>query len=458
MSSDSEDGEFFDAVDDNERGREMSPQTPGPVPTRSMALTPVPIRSGSKLQEISWTDLSTGSTGVYKSDPVPTRSPPYPSLRLRHTVVKTHHKEIAEFEGLGLVQELKVSSQALWVAKFSPDGQFLAVAGEESVLRLYQISDTSNFSEGFFLPAPFQVYREHSKSILDVAWTLSSRYLLTAGMDKLVILWEVESPLPIRRFEHPDIVSSVDFNPHVRHRQNANYFSTGCFDCIVRVWNAAANRVDAYYQARDLITAVKYAPSAEYLCVGLKQGQVLTYASSLLDARLKFVQELSCRNRRGRKARGRRVTGVAFFDNSTFLVSTNDSRLRLYTDSVLKQKYKGHKAEKGPLQATFSHNLVHVISGSETGQVYIWNSYNTFVPSQKRRKDTVKNDSYESFLGSARTGAGTYVAIFAPQKTLRRFQERSLCETAIVSHIVVTGGVEGVLRVYYNSHPKIETR
>lgn len=406
------------------------------------------------MQEISWADLSTGSTGAFQSDPIPSQpSVPRPSLCLRTIAVKAHHKDVLEFEGLCLVQELRVSTGALWTGKFSPDGQFLALGGEEGVLRLYQILTNRDFSEGLFTSAPFQVYREHSKAILDVAWALSSRFLLTAGLDKQAILWEVDSPIPLRRFSHPDIVSSLDFNPH-----NANYFSSGCFDRIVRVWNASINKVEAYYQTPDLITAVAYSPSAQYLCVGLKQGQLLLYASSLQDARLKFTSEVNCRNRKGRKSGGRRVTGVAFFDAGTYLVSTNDSRLRLFTENVLRQKYKGHKAEKGPIKATFSHNLVHVVSGSESGQVFIWNSYNTFAPSSKPRKETDRNTSYESFMSSSRSGAGTYLALFAPQRVVRSLQERSVGRAEMVSHVLVTAGAEGVLRVYYNNHPRFETR
>jgi WD40 repeat protein len=451
MQSSNSDDEFYDAIEDDATPPSAAVLTPGSVKYKTSRSSPMPARTGSKMQEISWADLSTGSTGVLHSDPLPPAPPTRPPLCLRTIAVKAHHKDVLEFEGLVLVQEVKVSTQALLTGKFSPDGRFLAIGGEEGVLRLYQTSEAGCFSEGLFAPAPFQVYREHSKAILDVAWALSSRFLLTAGLDKQAVLWEVDSPIPLRKFIHPDIVSSLDFNP-----QNANYFSSGCFDRIVRVWNASANKVEAYYQAPDLITAVAYSPSAQYLCVGLKQGQLLVYASSLLDARLKFTAELSCRNRRGRASRGRMITGIAFFDAATYLVSTNDSRLRLFTDHAMKQKYKGHKAEKGPIKATFSHNLVHVVSGSETGHVYIWNSYNTFAPRRKQRKETDRNTSYESFMSSSRHGAGTYLALFAPQRVVRSLQEHSVGRAEVVSHVLVTAGAEGVLRVYYNNHPRFE--
>ena len=62
--------------------------------------------------------------------------------------------------------------------------------------------------------------------------------------------------------------------------------------------------------------------------------------------KLKFQKEVICKNRRSffRKAKGKNVTSIQFIDNSHFLVSTNDSRMRLINLNTLKTvyKYKGN--------------------------------------------------------------------------------------------------------------------
>jgi hypothetical protein len=47
--------------------------------------------------------------------------------------------------------------------------------------------------------------------------------------------------------------------------------------------------------------------------------------------------------------------------------------MRLFSlqDYSLKQKYKGLSNEESPIKSTFSHNFMHVISGSDSGDVFI---------------------------------------------------------------------------------------
>jgi len=70
------------------------------------------------------------------------------------------------------------------------------------------------------------------------------------------------------------------------------------------------------------------------------------------------------------------VSGITFFSEHEILITTNDSRLRLINidDGKLKFKYKGHKNENLQIQAHPSHDDNFILSPSEDGLVYIWNS------------------------------------------------------------------------------------
>ena len=227
---------------------------------------------------------------------------------------------------------------------------------------------------------------------------------------------------------------------------------------MIRVWSVPERRVDACYKTEDLITSLAYSPPSTFLFVGLRQGQVLIYESQLTTAKLKYSSTLLCKNRHGRKSRGRKVTGIEFFDESTYLISTNDSRARLYSENQMRQKYKGHKAEDNCIRLSFSQNLQHVVGGSESGQVVVWNTYNSYVPKinpKLTRAKADRNCSYESFTPAE--GHITLCAVFAPGKVIRDLQERgaALRRGDIVSHVIVTGGADGVVRVYYNCHQRV---
>jgi WD40 repeat protein len=55
---------------------------------------------------------------------------------------KIYRKHIHEFD-LFLVQDIGAHSDSIWVAKFSPDGHYLATGGKDAVLKIWHVSDGS---------------------------------------------------------------------------------------------------------------------------------------------------------------------------------------------------------------------------------------------------------------------------------------------------------------------------
>lgn len=184
---------------------------------------------------------------------------------------------------------------------------------------------------------------------------------------------------------------------------------------------------------------------------GLIQGKVYFY--DLIDFdQLKYKTQMDCRNRGGKYKRGTKVTGICYrqqhplcqvdsridpsssaarkwrrnsarsgmsSNNQTqLLVSTNDSRLRLcrIDDYSLICKYKGLRNKSMQIKASFSGDGNKVISGSETGTIYIWNT----APKKKSSLRALltgrsnRNDGYESFDSTSSSEIATTVALFAP--------------------------------------------
>lgn len=116
-----------------------------------------------------------------------------------------------EFQGLELAQELhRTAGHPVWVMKFSPDGNYLAIGGDYPNIQLYltRVSGLEVFSEYGELCA-------HSQPILDIAWSKSSTYLLSASADKQVHLWMIGNAEPVASFSHSNFVTCVSFHPAV---------------------------------------------------------------------------------------------------------------------------------------------------------------------------------------------------------------------------------------------------
>ena len=104
-------------------------------------------------------------------------------------------------------------------------------------------------------------------------------------------------------------------------------------------------------------------------------------------------------------------------NDGKLLVTSNDSRVRVYDGYALACKYKGHKNNNSQIRASFSPGAEFIVCGSEDENVYVWSTVNSFVPSINPiytgyRRD--KHSSYESFRANERSDITT-AALFAPE-------------------------------------------
>lgn len=226
----------------------------------------------------------------------------------------------------------------------------------------------------------------------------------------------------------------------------------------MRLWNIPTKSVLIAHQSEDYITSGVFSPLGDRIILGLAHGQCFIY--ELEDTTLRFITQISCKNRRGIFSKGKKITGIDFADDKTFLVTTNDSRLRLFSlyNFDLIQKYKGLKNRSSPIRGSCSQCSMHVICGSENGYVYIWDKYTKYTPKINTRSamTRIKNNSYEYFLASS---VGKPVsAVFAPLHVVNELQRRmkDIGGDIVVGHVIVAGTTDGTLKVYYNQFKNVQ--
>lgn len=83
---------------------------------------------------------------------------------------------------------------------------------------------------------------------------------------------------------------------------------------------------------------------------------------------------MDARNQRGQHASGKKVTGICTVPGQPqkFLITTNDSRLRLLEGYGQVMKFKGHKNTTTQIRAALSFDGSKVVCGSDDGWVYVW--------------------------------------------------------------------------------------
>jgi len=221
----------------------------------------------------------------------------------------------------------------------------------------------------------FSIYQGHAADILDVAWS-RNHFLLSSSMDKTVRLWHVTRVECLCTFFHADFVSTAQFHPH-----DDRYFVSGSLDGKLRLWNIPDKKVtmwnevmsmpvkDSEQPTHGLITASAFVQNGKFAVIGTYDGRVIFYSTE----QLKFFTQLHV----GKHHEKIKITGIESVDGTKILVTTNDSRIRLYDlrDLSLVCKYKGCTNTSSQIRATVSPDNKYIVSGSENSSLYIWSMY-----------------------------------------------------------------------------------
>ncbi|XP_041997952.1 WD repeat-containing protein 44-like isoform X1 [Salvia splendens] len=342
--------------------------------------------------------------------------------------VKVQHsrKKLKELSGLFTGQDIQAHQGSILAMKFSLDGQYLASAGEDKIVRIWQVVEddrpatveipdadpscvyfsVNHLSElapriaekdrfgksiglrqtsdsacivfpqkGFRISEePLHVFSGHSGEILDISWS-NNNCLLSSSVDKTVRLWKVGVDHCLKVFNHTDYVTCIQFNP-----VNDNLFISGSIDGKVRMWSISGSKVIDWAETKDIVTAVSYRPDAKGGIIGCITGTCHLF--NISDNLFQLEGQMCLAGKK--KSSCKRIIDFQSFttmqflpQNPTkFLVTSADSHVRI-VDGALNviEKYKGLRNAGNQLSALFTPSGKHIVSACEDSNIYIW-SYN----------------------------------------------------------------------------------
>ncbi|CAM8980955.1 unnamed protein product [Rhodiola kirilowii] len=336
--------------------------------------------------------------------------------------VRAQGKSHKELTALRLCQEIHAHEGSIWTIKFSPDACYLASAGEDRVIHVWEVQECevmpskspehgiiSPFQSGGASPEtdflggespsmtpprekekkkkgkkkgnsipdyvyvpetvfslsekPFCSFTGHQDDILDLSWS-KSQLLLSSSMDKTVRLWDLETKSCLKLFAHNDYVTCIQFNP-----VDDRYFISGSLDAKVRIWNIPSRKVVDWTDLHEMVTAACYTPDGQGALIGSHKGSCRMY--SLNDCKLNQIGQIDINTK---KSQAKKITGFQFAPGnpSDVLITSADSRIRIYDGTEIVHKFRGFRNTNSQISASYGQEGKYIVSASEDSQVYVW--------------------------------------------------------------------------------------
>jgi WD40 repeat protein len=236
------------------------------------------------------------------------------------------------------------------------DGSFIASGGEDGTISLYQF-------RGYL--AKVKHFQGHEADVTCIAFSIDD-IIISGSMDSTVRLWHLSNDKELRVFQHEEAVTAV-----AAHPLDPSVFLACTFGNSVWFWNIRDSEVLQTINFVSPPTAAAFSPDGQTIAIGCYNGFCFFYALP----EVRYVTQFIAGPRRKKRSSNKKVTSIVFRNASQFFVSTNDSRIRLYSGdnfSVIR-KYIGHVSDRTHQRVSYSERGDLILSGSEKGGgIFIW--------------------------------------------------------------------------------------
>ncbi|ODQ78153.1 hypothetical protein BABINDRAFT_87820 [Babjeviella inositovora NRRL Y-12698] len=335
---------------------------------------------------------------------------------------------------------LKHHTDEVWFVKFSPSGRYLASAGLDAHIIIYdvmhdfkvvarisneqhanelagsadtQTNDTEELSSlgehwasQAFHPVPSRwpstagIQRagnthhtsdsapaHNKKAVMCVSWSYDEKYLLTCGMEACAKLWDVSAlgRHPVRCIKEFHInpngrIFIVEFLP----LDPTYHFAIASPDKVTRLYSILSTEPVYEWSNEQRIDDISFCKDGSHLAMITHDFKLFVYGinkaalSSGLPCTAESFPLVAC------IPIGHKITSVVWsaVNPAEILVSVSPNELQLWSIKepampYLVQRYLGHRHERYVLHSSFGNwDESVVVSGDEKGRIFFWDRYN----------------------------------------------------------------------------------
>ncbi len=248
-------------------------------------------------------------------------------------------------------QDLPALGASLNSLSFSPNGQYLAAAGKNGQVYVW------NFKQ----PGQFTAFLAHSGPINSLSFTPDSQRLLTAGQDGTMRLWDLGGDrLAIWESGRKTGIKSISVNPKpTLNSESADVASAG-EDGFLRLWSWDGQQLNRWRASQIAVFSLSFSPDGQSLLTLAEDSTV-----SLWDLSGQLLMEL-----KGHKGY---ITSANWSPDGQQIITTgNDGTVRLWNvKNRAGAQWASQQAEVWSI--IFSPDGQELATASQDGTIKLWN-------------------------------------------------------------------------------------
>ncbi len=243
----------------------------------------------------------------------------------------------------------------VWDAAWSPDGRYVASAGEDKTVQVWQAATARRII----------LYRGHQESVDMVVWSPDGRYIASAGGDKTVQVWEAATGKLIWSTpSRGSAANAVAWSPDGKYIASANSDGDSSKN-TVQVWEAAnGTQVYEYKGHFDRLYAVSWSPDSTQIVSGGRDGEVRVWDALTGAHERIFAEDFDL---------DLTIFGLAWSPDGKYILSArNDGRVQVLPLSDAQVYTYTEHAPKAVLAVALSPDSTYAASGGVDGAVRVW--------------------------------------------------------------------------------------
>ncbi|MEG4326690.1 WD40 repeat domain-containing protein, partial [Microcoleus sp. herbarium5] len=178
--------------------------------------------------------------------------------------------------------EFLAHKRGIMIVIFSPNGDYLATASDDSLAKLWDIKGK-----------PKSTLEGHDAAVQDITFHPQRNLIATASEDKTVKLWNFNGQLLKNIIGHSDQVTSVRFSP------DGNTIATASDDRTIKLWNLDGTLITTLKGHSRAVNTISFNPTnSKILISGSSDGTIIIWRE-LENLTLEGLLERGCKHLHG---------------------------------------------------------------------------------------------------------------------------------------------------------------